>query len=85
MADPNRVRPERSDEILHTFESLGRLVALGLTELQVLGLSKGRDGLLRYPPRGSRSQRPLLRCTTDHQPLPRRVTPSAQDPEREPQ
>ncbi len=36
----NRNRPGRAEEILHQAESLGRLVAMGLSELQALGLTK---------------------------------------------
>lgn len=36
----NRTRPGRAEEILHQAESLGRLVAMGPFELQVLGLTK---------------------------------------------
>ena len=36
----NRTRPGRAEEILHQAESLGRLVAMGPSELQALGLTK---------------------------------------------
>ena len=69
----NRARPGRAEEILLLAENLGRLVAMGPSELQALGLTKtemARFAVLQEVQRRSTRSFNHPRITSPDQPVP---------------